>query len=311
MLELPRAGMQLSVERHNVELDALCDWLEASALFDEEEPSRSEVVDILIENTIYRRQDFAMEMVQNAWGELERRQSWAGRGAAIEVFGQRLRPLGAWQDWPAHSFCLALACARLYPDWRSQFGPDYTQQGDLFESLTKESLERILPGWRAHRTGWTPTRPIGLAAAAADVASRLGEQLGDVGYWGSRGAHEEGLDILCYRSLEDDRVGTPAYMIQCASGTNWRDKLGTPDLNVWTTIVTFASKPKRGFSMPFTLSNDRDFARSCLRVDGMLLDRNRLLAAGRIDPDWVSTRLTNLLIDWLGPRVNALPRMDR
>lgn len=310
MLTLPTVGMRLSINQHNVELDALCDWLEGCVVFDGEEPSMSDAVDFLTENNIYRQQDFALEMVQNAWGQLERRQRWAGRGTAVEVTGPRLKPRDTWSEYPAHSFCLALAYSQWYPQWRDQFGRDSTQQGDLFEMLTKEALERILPNWLVHRTGWTPGSPVRLAEAAADVASRLGEELGDLAIWGGTQAHEEGLDLLCYRSLEDERAGVPVFLVQCASGKNWRDKLKTPDLEIWTKIVVFASRPKKAFSMPFALSNSTEFKRNCARVDGLLLDRCRLLSAGRTNPNWVSTNLKAEIVAWLEPRIAQLPRAD-
>jgi hypothetical protein len=35
MLEIPEKGFVQSVKAHNVELDILCDWIEATVLFDE------------------------------------------------------------------------------------------------------------------------------------------------------------------------------------------------------------------------------------------------------------------------------------
>src|SRR5205823_3869050 len=99
-----------------------------------------------------------------------------------------------------------------------------------------------------------------------------------------------GLDLLCYRPYDDGRVGVPVFLVQCASGQDWESKLDTPKLKIWAKIVDFASTPKKAFAMPFTLE-DWDFTRKCNDNDGMLMDRYRLLAAGRARPNWISSRL--------------------
>ena len=37
--------------------------------------------------------------------------------------------------------------------------PDYSEQGQLFEQITALALERLLPGWKVLRTGWSPDHP--------------------------------------------------------------------------------------------------------------------------------------------------------
>jgi hypothetical protein len=147
-----------------------------------------------------------------------------------------------------------------YPQWAGSFGSDHTEQGDLFEALKKDSLEKLFPGWTTHRTGWTPNNPVNLADAASRVATLLGELPGNLEQWANRRAHEEGLDIVFFRSLDDERVGVPVFLLQCASGSNWRHKLKSPDLETWTKLVDFAAKPKKAFSMPFALSDNREFS---------------------------------------------------
>ncbi len=125
-----------------------------------------------------------------------------------------------------------------------------------------ESARKLLPGWQVRPTGWSPNRTCTIRHIAEEVALRLGEALGDVELWADEAAKESGLDLLCYRPFADGRVGVPVYLMQCASGRNWREKLHEPDLRLWTKIVQFASAPKKAFSTPFALS-DHDFVRAC------------------------------------------------
>ncbi len=308
MLAIPRRGISRSTNVHNVDLDVFCDWIEGSTLFiEEDELSASDIVDALGEGEIYEDQDFAWEIVSDAWSELRRRQDWIGSGCPVEVLDRRLRRRYDWRDTPAHSFCIALAFAKWYPTWARGFGTDFTIQGELFELLARESLQRLFPGWEIHATGWTRTHAKKLAAVVSEVASRLGESVGDIGRWTKPRANEAGLDLLCYRPFPDKRVGVPVYLLQCASGGDWEGKLHTPNLDIWRNIVHFASMPKKAFATPFAFRDD-EFVRNCGIVNGMLLDRCRLLSPAREDAHWVSDALKDRLVAWLQPRIDQLPK---
>jgi hypothetical protein len=292
-----------------VDLEVLCDWIEGSVLFDDLQVSGSEVVDVLCENAIYDEQDFAWEIVNDAWRLFERRLALADKGSPFKITGMKLERVATWESFPAHSFCLVLSFARLYPEWARRFGSDYTEQGELFERLTCESLMRMFPDWKIRPTGWTKANPMKLAKVVEEVAAHLGERMGDVDHWIAASANDAGLDVLCHRPFGDDRAGIPVYLLQCASGCNWEGKLTTPNLDVWAKIVDFTTKPQRAFAMPFALADD-DFRYKCVLVGGMLLDRYRLLSAGRADPDWVSKILKKDLNKWARPRIKQLLRED-
>jgi hypothetical protein len=307
MLALPTTGIARSVNVHNVELDALCDWIEASVLFSgDPRVSGSEVVDALCEGEIYDSQSFAWERISDAWRLLNKRHDWLGAGAPYSMEPQSIKRTKTWKQACGYSFCLVLSLARLYPAWASTFGSDYTDQGAMFEELTKTSLERILPGWQIHQTGWTRKKPSKLKAVVEEVARLLGETAGDVPRWAPDSSNEAGLDLLCFRPFHDKRVGIPVYLLQCASGRDWTDKLKTPDLDVWNKIVVFTAKPRRAFAMPFAPPPE-EFIQACARVDGMLLDRYRLMSAGRDKDDWLPMDLQKSIVAWLGPRIKKLP----
>ncbi len=306
MLKIPIKG----ITPHNVELDVFCDWIEGSVLFVEKVLSTTDIVDALCEDYIYTDQDKGFRVVADAWTELRRRQVWIGSGAPFSITGRRItRRSRSWENTPAHSFCVLLALAKWYSRWAKQFGSDYTEQGELFEELTKESLETQFSGWRIHLTGWSRTRANMLASIVADVETHLGEHKGDVGRWTKPRAKEAGLDLLCYRPFPDGRVGVPVYLMQCASGGDWEGKLHTPNLKIWTKVIEFAATPRKAFATPFAFT-DRDFIQNSNLVDGMLLDRYRLLSAAQHRKNWLSSQLRNRIVAWATPRVTELPRRN-
>ena len=309
MLALPKKGVSRSVHAHNVDLAIVCDWLEASVLFDEDAVSGADVVDVLRENEIYADQDFAWELTTIALSNIRRRGELMGTGFPVKL--ERATRLAAKYDWrnePAYAFCLLLSLPGSYPSWWAAFGKDFTEQGDLFEALTAESVAASLSGWSIHRTGWSRTTPNKLTEVADRVATLLGEATGDLRRWTKQKANEAGLDLLCFRPFPDGRVGVPVYLFQCASGADWKSKLKTPDLRIWKKVITFASDPKRAFSMPFALEDD-EFVYHCNIVDGLLMDRHRLLAPGQNKEKWLSNELAERLVKWIEPRVATLPKI--
>jgi hypothetical protein len=310
MLAVPTVGFARSVHAHNVSLDVLADWIEANALLgDDDQLSGASLIDVLRDEQICDDQSMAADIIGNGWTELRRRQKCIGRAWPIGIAPGRITREQSWQNVPAHTFCILLALAKWYRGWARTFGNNYTEQGELFELLTQKSLESQFQGWRTHLTGWSRTHARKLDAVVEEIASLLGEARGSVKRWASPSANEAGLDLLLYRPFNDARVGIPVYLTQCASGGDWEGKLHTPRLEVWRKIIEFAAIPKKAFATPFSFLDD-EFVRNCNLVDGLLLDRYRLLAAGDENPAWIPSDLRDRLIAWCQPRVSSLPSLN-
>lgn len=309
MLAIPNHGVSRSIGAHNSDLNICCDWIEASVLFRQEDVTDAEIVDLLLDNQYYDKQDFAWEFVNDIALNLKERARLLGRGYPVNVGAHRFSPNGTMDDFPAYSFCLALSLSVPYPGWAKAFGADFTSQGELFERLTAQSVSNSFGGWTVHSTGWTRTQTNKLKTVVKTIAALLGESAGDILRWSKASANEAGLDLLCFRPFPDGRVGVPIYLMQCASGKNWEKKLHTPNLNTWRKLITFAADPKKAFSMPFALM-ESDFTIHTAVVDGLLLDRHRLLAPGITTPNWISADLEVDIRNWIGARVPTLPLLD-
>lgn len=309
MLAIPTVGIARSVApRHNVELDTFCDWVEASLAFDPTDfLSGSDIIDVLQEGEIYENQDFAWEMIERAWAELKRRSTCLGSAAPFKVETKHILRTGDWTDAPAYSFCLALACKKWYPKWGSSLGPNYTVQGNLFELVTAAALEKLFPTWKALRTGWAPDNAKKIKAIVKMVCALLLETEGEIEPWVRGTANEAGLDIVCFRPFNDCRPNRPTLFVQCASGKEYEGKLGTPDLKEWQKIIRFIVSPGRSFATPLAFS-EREFLRVCNKVDGLLLDRCRLLSAGSDGGEWLTAEVKEKLCKWLKPRIAKLER---
>lgn len=306
MLTIPDNGFTRSVDTNRMKVQIVCDWLEASILFEQEEISITDIIDVLMENNLCANETIAEEVVNDTWNELQRRIRWTDRTYGIDIDARSARPAREWEDAIAHTFCLLLSLAPNYSWWTSEFGHSYMEQGDLFELLTKASLEAQLnEKWTIIQTGWTRSHARNLPHIVTQIADHLDERPRTLPLWINNQSKELGLDLLCVRKFADNRAGIPLYMLQCASGNNWKEKVYTPKLGRWKKIIDFYSYPVRGISIPFCV-NDNDFLSSCLDVEGLFLDRCRLLSAAASDPEWLSGEFKNRLRDWCQPRINQI-----
>ena len=299
MLPLPSKGVRRSVTAHNCRIDVLVDWIEGSALFEETRISRSDVSDALCEHEVYRSQDFASAFVADLWTELRRRIERSGL-TALSMDANGVEATRPWKEFSAHTFCLVLALR----DWYSRTDKTYIEQGELFEKLTERSL--LARGWRLLRTGWSSTKANKLKATVETISVHLAEPTsGGIGRWTKPHAKDAGLDLICDRPFSDGRGGRPLYFVQCASGADWRGKLRTPNLRLWDKLIDFSNGPVHGFAIPYVLSDD-DFRHTANSVNGMVLDRLRLVGLPNEVGDWITSELSAALNAWSSPRIDDL-----
>ena len=300
MISLPR-GMKSSTNVHRSDGPSFFDWLEADVLFAEEELSQTDVVDLLVEEQFYTDQNFCLEFVSNAWSQVHRRLSWMEPNSPISFQDRWMTRRLEWQDVPAHSFCLVVSLGPTYDGW-SAFGPDYTEQGRLFELLTKHAMKTKFKGWQFLLTGWSRDNTSKLPDIVDNLVSAIGERRGYVDDYASLNANEAGVDLVWHLPFADQRGGAPVYLAQCASGMNWVDKLSQPNMADWAKIVDFANGTNKAFSLPFAL-DDREL-RWRSNSAGLLLDRYRLLVHGVPESEWVPEDLRRRLVTWLEARVD-------
>ena len=281
------------------------DWLEATSLFLEEELSQTDVVDHLVQEQVLEDQDSASRLVLGAWTALQRRMSWIGSHAPIVFNGRWMARRVHWQDVPAHSYCLLVSLGSRYEDWHSRFGPNYVEQGRLFESITRAAMEARFNGWRFHQTGWSRDSTSKLASVIDELTEAIDERRGNPEDYLDLNAKDAGVDLVWHLRFPDLRGGAPVYLAQCASGKNWAEKVNEPDIKEWVKIVDFAAPPNKALSVPFAL-DERELRRQSNRAGGLLVDRYRLLAQATPENMWIPGPLRLELINWLDRRITWL-----
>jgi hypothetical protein len=309
MILLPTRGMagaHRAVTAHHIQLDAFSDWIEACVLLEAIDVSRTDVVDVLLEEELYDSQDFAREIVDAAFLELERRSRLCPAAYGISIDGEWVRGNGRWTDRMAHTFCLILSLAPRYDWWHKHFGANYLEQGRLFELLTDRAITALSPGWSSFSTGWSGAPSLPAVEIAQAVADRINSGPIIKPEWKADRAKDLSLDILFYLPFSDGRQGGPYFLVQCASGSNWNSqKLKEPDIELWRKILNPDMLPVRGMSVPFCLLHD-EFKFTTSSCAGLFLDRCRLLGAADKRADWLPHHIAEEMQSWSETRIREL-----
>ena len=308
MLEIPQKNFFRSVEAINIKTVTLADWLEASLLFDETEIAKNDVVDVLIEEQICNgdAQDLANEIADRGWAEIKSRQSWGGISPNLSISTTRLKFDADWRDDPIRAFLVMLSVLQLYPKW-AETHQNFSVQGELFERVSEELCPGLLPGWTTFRAGWSPRNAVTIDTIVTDLCARLNTRGSlRLDEWTSNSANDGGLDLVCYREFADKREATPTYFLQCASGTNWRNKIHTPSAVSWMKDLDAAVQPSTGIVAPFVITSE-EIKRVGLSGQIAVFDRIRLLHAAYSNQILLSDPLRRDVIAWVDQRVKDIP----
>ena len=310
MLAIPQKDFHLSTNTNNVSPEVLGDWVEASLLFHDNEISRSDIVDVLIEQQICGNngQEIAYEITISAWQELRTRKSWGSAAPHLQIEHLKITDTPDWRNDIVRAFFLMLSLMRVYPDWATVHRNSQLQ-GTLFERVVERLCPGILPGWSVYRAGWFPGSDQTIPKIVSDLCERLNCRGNlDPSRWIPNHAKDGGLDIVCYRRFPDTREATPTFFIQCASGADWRNKVQTPNPAEWQKYLDSAVQPSTGIAAPFVISDEKvRFAG--LKGQIIVFDRLRLLHAAYEAELVLPDELVDDLTAWLEPLVESLPQI--
>lgn len=309
MLKVPEVKFNYSATKSNVDLNALCDWLEACVLFEGPFVTKGDVVDLLLEAQVCSddNQDLAHAIADEGWDALSIRKRWGGLPDNFEISPTRITCNAPWEDDPIRAFFVLLSALRIYPDWAKE-RQSHGVQGDLFERVVELICPYLLPGWVTFRAGWSPTDTKDIPTIVAELSDRLFTAgAADLNDWLITAGNDGGLDIVCYRTFADEREAAPVFFLQCASGKNWRDKIHTPDGLLWQKLLNSAVIPSTGVVAPFVI-DQKEMKISALMGQAVIFDRIRLIQAARYGNVQLPDNLAHDLAIWMNPRVEQLPR---
>lgn len=213
--------------------------------------------------------------------EVARRMNLLGPHYPFQKDGNRI--IYVQSNTLVYEFCLAVSLARSLSEG------DYSRLPIAFERLVRDALICYLgPGADGYRTGWPAdiheTRPTRFKGVMNDLRQKTEEfiwapQAGCPDDPDPQDVKDEGLDVVVWKAIPDNRGGKLFLLGQCACGDNYQTKQNDIDadfsrLKKWLNPLCWAS-PLRVFSTPRHIPNNHYF-RDLNRTAGLTLDRIRL-----------------------------------
>lgn len=189
-----------------------------------------------------------------------------------------------------YEFCLAVSLAPSLKEG------EYVQLPRAFEFMVRDILVRFLgDGSEGFRTGWPGDKYEPRPTKFRDLCTLLNKLTGEF-FWNPdpglpanpvhQDVKEEGVDVVIWKSLPDERAGKLFLLCQCACGDDWVAKFNDIDpmlnkLGRWMKPVCWAM-PARVFTIPRHIPNDAFFAQ-VNKEGGLTFDRARLTLVAEDD----------------------------
>jgi len=303
--------MNISVSNHNCSYDIVADWIEGNLLYSKDSfLSKSDISDVLLEEGIYRKQDFANEFINDCWTQIEKRQNCLEEKKIFEVGSKRIKRIINWEEFPAYGFCLAISLKTYYNIKITSPSNFINIQGEYFERISNEALKIIFPEWDIYHTGWSPTNKPKFRKILKSISEKLNIAIGaNAEEHYTKNQKDAKLDILLTRKFFDNYCNIPIILLQCASGDNWTKKTSEPNVELWKKLLEFNSWPIKGLTIPFSLM-EKDFILHSTYIKGLLMDRMRLVTAYLHSPKFIDGRFKNDINRFTKKIINKIPRLD-
>jgi hypothetical protein len=299
----------------------LADWIECSALFGPRATvSRTDATDELVNSGVLQPRgsqtpdDAAEAIVEEVFVELKRR-SLLMPNTGPFAYPFQLDPTilrrsqTNWTGSPEYAFLILASMSQLAP-WLVR--PSYNELGHRFERVVRLSAEGLFG------------RPAIVLETSHRGADHLKERMKAVlGHFdrevtpyleaAPKRVRDGGLDVVVrlWNHDADRRPGTAHFLVQCAAGQNWSEKISTPSLSRWRDWVSWRGPIYKALAVPFLFTDDRALHDASQEGDWtLILDRSRLLY-GIGQAGGSPSSLASDLLTWCRPMVAELAKKER
>jgi hypothetical protein len=239
--------------------ETVADWIELFVIWTSSTMSRSEASSYIREAS---GSDAENEFLVAVWSELESRVFLYGDTPPYKIASGLVEPNCSFSDCPEYVACLI---------WALEGNPHTTaansgEAGKLFERISSEAARYYLNG-NSVVYGYPSVHNI------ENIANNM--LFEDFIQNPPASRNDRDLDVVAWKSFNDNRAGQVVLLMQCGAGKDWTSKTKELSLDAWKSYIHFGVTPLRAFSMPVIITDKRVWFEHS--VDGgLLMDRSRL-----------------------------------
>lgn len=253
-------------------------------------------------------EEAAERFTEGIWGHLTYRAHISADSYPLAIEKDRvIRRYDSWQHTAGFMMLLVADASRFYPEAAISTEPS-SGFPRLFEKVV-EACGRGLFGGASVRFGVPrdPDWPRGIVQRINTLGERLSLKAESLEGKVKPISGDRGLDVAVRLSFGDDGPGTVVFLVQCATGKNWKVKRGEPSIAEWQDIFQWNAGLIRAIAVPWRLEAPSEYAQNFRHFDSIILDRMRLVCGCPdrfLDP---STR--KLILSWCGKQIKKLPTL--
>jgi hypothetical protein len=252
-----------------LEAFAVADWIELSSFI--EYPRL--ISRIAIENHLEAESDESELIAANAFKVIRHRKSLSQK-YPFELTSHQIKATGKITERLEYGFPLMLSCHNFYSDTKIA---NWSEIGDLFELYCTSSVSQLLG--RAALIGNAFGGLSGnFDGCLKQVCELMNERKGPK-HEKADDFQDAGVDIIAWKNF-DKRKGQIVFLIQCASGQNWRKKGGDISSKLWHELVFWTVSPIKILAFPYAFDFNSPQAQKDWHFyaydSGLLMDRMRL-----------------------------------
>ncbi len=177
-----------------------------------------------------------------------------------ELKGNTIYPNYSWLEYPEYFLCLYFSYAGASKD------PIGTK---LFERISANTIKNFIGG-EIFTFGFPSTK--NLNEFLDEVAPVCFEERGSRA---NNDYKDDGVDVLCYKSFDDNKSSNLYVLLQCAAGNNWKNK-SPIHVERWTRYIQWSSRNILTSISTTDYVSERQWPKSASDY-GILLDRNRII----------------------------------
>jgi hypothetical protein len=217
-----------------------------------------------------RGSEVSQSVAESAWAEIEARRTACGGTYPFRVDGQRIQATTSTET-SIYVFLLLVA------NFGAKAGPKEINALALFDDSAAQAAQSYLHGESYVFAFPRRVAPRQFVKAVEDLVAHMGEGQGNRRSPADKKQKDAKLDIVSWRAFEDGRPGKVIAFGQCATGTNWKDKVAELQPRAFYSRWLQENPivpPIRMFFVPFRVSEE-DWMGVGLSA-GVVFDRCRL-----------------------------------